>query len=160
MTTLLKILHVLAAMLLLGNLLMAPFWRKRMAIIMGGPQARAVANRTVRVADLMFTLPGWVITLITGVIVAINEGFFARNEGPARKAWLHVSLVLFLIWVVLWHVSVLRARKAMITRADEAAASGQTPAELARHEQQWAQWSYIAAAVAIVMLILMISQPF
>jgi uncharacterized membrane protein len=154
MNTFLKILHVFAAMMLLGNLLMAPFWRKRMAIIMGGPQARAVANRTVRVADLMVTLPGWVVTLITGLIVAINGGFF-KNQG-----WLHVSMVLFLLWVVLWHVGVLRARKAMISKADEAAASGQTPADLERYERQWAQWSYVSAAVAIVVLILMISQPF
>jgi uncharacterized membrane protein len=154
MTTLLKILHVLAAVVLLGNLLMAPFWRRRLAII-GGPQGRAVANRTVRVADLLFTLPGWVVTLITGLIVAINSGLF---KGP--KFWLHVSLLIFLIWLVAWHVGTLRARKAMITKADEAAASGQTAEDLAPSEQQWAKWSYLSAVVVILILILMVAQPF
>ena len=153
MYTLFTVLHVLAAAVLLGNLIMAPFWRKRLAIS-GGPQARAVANRTVRVADLMFTLPGWIITLITGLIVAIQGGFF-KSSG-----WLHVSLLLFLIWLVIWHVGTLRARKAMITRADEAAASGQTAEELAQSERQWARWSYISAVVVIVILIFMVAKPF
>lgn len=153
MNTLFKILHVLAAVLLLGNLLMAPFWRKRLAIS-GGPQARALANRAVRVADLMFTLPGWVVTVITGFIIAIQGGYF-KNQG-----WLHVSLVLFLAWLVIWHVGVLRARKAMIARADEAAASGQTSEALAQSEHQWTQWSYFSAAVAIVILVFMVARPF
>lgn len=153
MTTLMRILHVLAAIVLLGNLLMAPFWRRRLAIS-GGPQGRALANRTVREADLLFTLPGWVVSLITGLIVAINGGFF-KSSG-----WLHISLALFLVWLVVWHVWVLRARKAMIARADEAAASGQAVTELAQYEKQWAKWSYLSAAVVILILILMVAQPF
>ena len=37
--------HVLAVVVLLGNLLMAPFWRKRLAAL---GEARAAANRSVR----------------------------------------------------------------------------------------------------------------
>jgi uncharacterized membrane protein len=153
MTDLLKILHILATVVLLGNLLMAPFWRRRLAII-GGPQGRAVANRTVRVADLMFTLPGWVITLATGLVMAIKGGFF-KNSG-----WVHISLLLFLIWLVAWHMGTLRFRKVMIAKADEAAASGQTAEDLAQSERQWAQWSYLSAGVVILILILMVTRPF
>src|ERR1700675_1021840 len=94
---LVKILHVLAVVVLLGNLLMAPFWRKRLAAL-GGPQARAAANRSVRVADFMFTLPGWVVVLATGIMLIIHRGM--------RGSWLYLSLLLFLGWLVLWHVLV------------------------------------------------------
>ena len=70
MDALMKVVHVVAVVVLLGNLLMAPFWRKRLAAV-GGVQARAVANRSVRVADLMFTLPGWVLVLVTGIMMII-----------------------------------------------------------------------------------------
>jgi uncharacterized membrane protein len=150
MDWLVKVVHVLAVAVLLGNLLMAPFWRKRLAAV-GGAQARAAANRSVRVADLMFTLPGWVLVLVTGIMLIIYRGM--------PGGWMHLSLLLFLGWLVFWHVLVLRARKAMITQADEAASSGQTPAELAQHERQWQQWSYLAAGIAVLILILMVAQP-
>src|SRR5262245_11744340 len=107
MYSLMKIVHVLAVVVLLGNLLMAPFWRKRLTAV-GGVQARAAANRSVRVADLIFTLPGWVVVLATGIMLIIQRGL--------RGGWLHLSLLLFLGWLVLWHVLVLRARKAMIVQ--------------------------------------------
>ena len=153
MDWLMKILHVLAVVVLLGNLLMAPFWRKRLAAV-GGPQARAAANRSMRVADLMFTLPGWVVVLATGIMLIIAHGW------PSPHGWLDLSLVLFLGWLVLWHVLVLRARKTMIAQADEAAGEGQAAAELAQHERQWQQWSYVSAGIVGLILILMVTRPF
>src|SRR6266436_155923 len=149
MSGLMKIVHVLAVVVLLGNLLMAPFWRKRLAAL-GGAQARAAANRSVRVADLIFTLPGWVVVLATGIVMIITRGW--------THGWLDLSLALFLGWLVLWHVLVLRARKAMITQADEAAAGGPASAELVQYERQWQQWSYLSALLAVLILILMITQ--
>src|SRR4029450_884248 len=140
MEWLMKVLHVLAVVVLLGNLLMAPFWRKRLAAV-GGAQARAAANRSVRIADLIFTLPGWLVVLATGIMLIIYRGM--------HGGWLHLSLLLFLGWLVLWHVLVLRARKAMIVQADEAAAGGQASPELAQHERQWQQWSYLSALLAV-----------
>jgi uncharacterized membrane protein len=148
----LKVVHVLAVVVLLGNLLMAPFWRKRLAAL-GGVQARAAANRSVRVADLIFTLPSWVVVLATGIMLIIY-----RDMGM-RGGWLHLSLLLFLGWLVFWHILVLRARKAMIAQAEEAASGGQAPAELAQHERQWQQWSYLAAGIVVLILILMVIQP-
>ena len=152
---LIKVVHVLAVVVLLGNLLMAPFWRKRLAAV-GGAQARAAANRSVRVADFTFTLPGWVVVLITGIMLIMARGW--------HHGWLDLGLVLFLGWLVLWHVLVLRARKAMIVQADEVAANPQIPTErvteLAQHERQWQWWSYLSAAIVILILILMVTKPF
>jgi uncharacterized membrane protein len=150
MDRLMKILHVLAVVVLLGNLLMAPFWRKRL-VALGGVQARAAANRSIRVADLMFTLPGWVVLLVTGIVLSINRGWKLAIS-------LNISMLLFIGWLVLWHVLVLRARKAMIAQAEEAASGGQAPAELAQHEHQWQQWSYVSAGIVVLILILMVAQ--
>ena len=146
----LKVVHILAVVVLLGNLLMAPFWRKRLAAL-GGVQARAAANRSVRVSDLVFTLPGWVVVLATGIMLIIYRGM--------QGGWLHLSLLLFLGWLIFWHMLVLRARKAMIAQAEAATSSEQAPAELAQHERQWQQWSYLAAGIAVLILILMVAQP-
>jgi len=155
---LIKVVHVLAVVVLLGNLLMAPFWRKRLAAV-GGAQARAAANRSVRVADFTFTLPGWVVVLITGIMLIMARGW--------HHGWLDLGLVLFLGWLVLWHVLVLRTRKAMIAQADEIATNPQIPAErvmeLEEHERQWQRWSYLSAALVVLILILMVlmvTQPF
>ena len=151
MEWLMRVIHILAVVVLLGNLLMAPFWRKRLAAL-GGAQARAVANRSVRIADRLFTLPGWVVVLATGIMLIVYRGM--------QGGWLHLSLVLFLGWLILWHVLVLRARKAMIAQAEEAASGGQAPAALAQHEHQWQQWSYISAGIVVLILLLMVTRPF
>jgi uncharacterized membrane protein len=151
MEWLMRVIHILAVVALLGNLLMAPFWRKRLAAL-GGVQARAMANRSVRVADRLFTLPSWVVVLASGIMLIIYRGM--------QGGWLHLSLVLFLGWLILWHVLVLRARKAMIAQAEEAASGGQAPAELAQHEHQWQQWSYISAGIVVLILLLMVTRPF
>lgn len=148
-----RVLHILAVVALLGNLVMAPFWRKRLAAA-GDARGRAAADRGVRVADLLFTLPGWVVVLITGLILAIHTGAF-KGHG-----WLHMSLALFVIWLLVWHLGALRARKAMITEAEAAAERGQTSEELERQERQWTQWSYISALVVLLILILMVMRPF
>jgi uncharacterized membrane protein len=152
---LMRILHILAVVVLLGNLLMAPFWRRRMAI-QGGAEARAAANRSVRVADLVFTLPGWAVVLATGIMLSIARQW--------KGGWLHLSLLLFLGWLVLWHVLVLRARKAMIAQAEEVAASPQASTErvteLGENERQWQRWSYASAALVILILIVMLTKPF
>jgi len=150
MEWLVQVLHVLAVVVLLGNLLMAPFWRKRLAAL-GGVQARAAANRSVRVADLIFTLPGWVVVLVTGIMLILYRGM--------HGGWLHLGLLLFLGWLIFWHMLVLRARKAMITQAEAATSDEPAPAELAQHERQWQQWSYLAAGIVVLILILMIAQP-
>src|SRR5262245_18954816 len=148
----LRVVHVLAVVVLLGNLLMAPFWRKRLAAL-GGVQARVAANRSVRVADLIFTLPGWVVVLATGIMLIIY-----RDMGM-RGGWLHLSLLLFLGWLIFWHILVLRAVKVMIAQAEAATSGEPAPAELAQHERQWQLWSYLAAAIVVLILILMIAQP-
>lgn len=148
-----RILHILAVVALLGNLVMAPFWRKRLATS-GDANTRAVANRSVRVADLLFTLPGWVVALITGLILAFWTDAFSG------QGWLHLSLALFVIWLLIWHLGALRARKAMITEAEAALTREQISPELERQERQWTQWSYISALVALLILILMVIRPF
>jgi len=150
---LIRVVHILAVVVLLGNLFMAPFWRKRLAAL-GGAQARAVANRSVRIADFAFTLPGWVVVLATGIMLIIAGGW------PSPHGWLDLSLALFLGWLVLWHILVLRARKSMIAQAQEAAGGGQASAELPQHEGQWQLWSYLSAAIVILILVLMVTKPF
>jgi hypothetical protein len=103
MEWLMKVLHVLAVVVLLGNLLMAPFWRKRLAAL-GGVQARAAANRSVRVADLIFTLPAGRWCWLR------DHADHSRVGGMQRLA--ASEPLLFLGWPDLWHVPVLRARKA------------------------------------------------
>lgn len=150
MNGLLRFLHVLAVVALLGNMLTAPFWRKRLAI--AGGQARAAANRSVRTMDMMFTLPGWVVVLISGIWLAFQRGW--------KGGWIHLSLLLFIGWVVLWHMKVLRARQAMITQADAAASAGEANAELAHQESQWQLWTYISIALLGLILLLMTIKPF
>ena len=61
-----------------------------------------------RMADFAFTLPGWVVVLATGIMLSIARGW--------KELWLHLSLLLFLGWLGVWHALVLRARGGLRAR--------------------------------------------
>lgn len=65
--------HVLGAVLFLGNIITAAFW-KIVAEYRGDLQGIYHASRNVMVADFVFTLPGIVMLLVTGHILMVQLG--------------------------------------------------------------------------------------
>src|SRR2546430_8971410 len=65
MYTTLKFLHLLGVVLLVGNIIVTALW-KTLADRSGHPATVAFAQRTVALADWVFTLPGVLLVLIGG----------------------------------------------------------------------------------------------
>ena len=77
-------LHILSAVVFLGNIITAAFWKVR-ADRSGNLEAIAATARSVSLADLFFTLPGLAGLLITGVMMMGVTGwdrFWDRFHEP------------------------------------------------------------------------------
>ncbi len=84
-------LHILAAVVFVGNIITAAFWKVR-ADRSGNLETIAITARSLLQADYVFTAPGIVVLLVTGIwMVGLSD--WARFQEP----WLGGSFVLLII---------------------------------------------------------------
>lgn len=91
----LKYLHVIGAMLLLGTGFGIAFFML-MAHRSATPATYSGTERTVVLADFLFTATAVVAQPVTGVLLARELGL------PLRKSWLLVSIALYVVAGAFW----------------------------------------------------------
>lgn len=90
----LKTLHVLGAVLFVGNIVVTALWKAR-ADRNRHPRVVAFGQRLVTVTDWAFTAPGAAMVLVTGVLLAEQSDYW-------RLPWIHAGLGLFALSGLLW----------------------------------------------------------
>lgn len=83
---LLKLAHVLLALIALGGSLTFPIWRRR---AMGAPDQVAFTLRGIRWIDRRVVIPAYALQLVTGLALAVAGGI------PLSAGWLVASLALY-----------------------------------------------------------------
>jgi uncharacterized membrane protein len=124
-----KTLHILGAILLIGNMIVGPLWiivawRSR------DPKLLRWAAQMLALTDIVFTTPGVQLMLWNGLALASAFG------GARAQAWLHQSVWLLLVVVALGPTLVLSYQERFIALAEaEAPPETFTPAFL-----RWSLW--------------------
>lgn len=90
-----KIVHVLSACLFLGNVVVSGTWAA-LAERTRNYEVIAFSNRLVLVTDLLFTLTGAVLVVITGSMMATHYG------GASSQSWISWSYLLFAASGLIW----------------------------------------------------------
>ncbi len=145
--------HILAAVIFMGNIITAAFWKTR-ADRSGSLEAIALTTRAVLQADYVFTGPGIVLLLITGIwMVGLTD--FARFQEP----WLGGSLFLLIVTGIIWAGILLPLQIRLARLAREGAASGALDPNYRRASRQWAMFGGIATLLPVVILFLMVLRP-
>ncbi|QJR36968.1 DUF2269 family protein [Gemmatimonas groenlandica] len=97
----LKALHVLAAILFVGNVIVTGIWT---AIFFRARHTHdfGVAARAIVLTDWLFTVGGGALLTITGVSLAIGRGYPLWGTPWIRQAVvaLAVSTIMWLVWLV------------------------------------------------------------
>jgi uncharacterized membrane protein len=148
----LKSLHLLGAVLFLGNIIVTALW-KEYADRTRNPAVVAAAQRLVTITDFVFTAPGAALLLVTGLLMASASG--AAQPMP----WLSLGVGLFIasgvIWVaVLIPVQVLQARIAR-----NFAGGSEIPARYWRLSRLWIGFGLIATVLPLANLYVMVAKP-
>ena len=114
----LKFFHVLAVILFIGNIVTGLFWHKH-ALRTNDARLIAHAMDGVLRSDRLFTMPGVLVIIASGVFAAMQAGFPLLRTG-----WILWSLVLFGISGVVFGVRLTPLQRRMRDLAQAGAASG------------------------------------
>ena len=145
--------HILAAVIFLGNIITTAFWKTR-ADRSGNLENMAMTSRAVLMADYVFTGPGIVALLVTGILLAGLSGW-ERFQEP----WLGLSLVLLLLTAFIWAGVLIPLQLRMVRLSQEGLAGGALDPAYTRASRRWSMFGGIATLLPIVILFLMVLRP-
>lgn len=149
-----KLLHVAAVIIFLGNIVTGLFWHAHAARTRD-PRLVAHAMDGVIRSDRIFTIPGVVLIIISGVAAAIIGGY-----PILRTPWILWSLVLFTVsgFVFVVRVVPLQQELRALAQAGVNAASFNWDQYQAL-ARRWEWWGALALGTPVVALVLMILKP-
>lgn len=149
-----KIVHILGAVLFLGNIIVSIFWKAH-GDRSRDPRIMAHTLEGIIAADRRFTMPGVLLLLVAGF------GGAGMGRLPIlQTGWIWISIILFVISAAAFMARVVPLQKRMRRLAAEAAASGSSAAfnqpEYDRLSRGWAIWGAIALIAPLIALVLMV----
>lgn len=150
----LKFLHIVGAILFLGNITTGVFWKAH-ADRSRDPKIIAHALDGIVRSDRLFTVPGVVIILISGFAAAIVAGY-----PLLRTAWVAGGIVLFTIAGVVFMARIAPLQRQMRDLAQSSSATA--PFDWAAYEKlsrAWAIWGAIALLAPALAAALMVFKP-
>ena len=148
----LKLLHVLGVVVLVGNVTITAFW-KVFSDLTGRVEVIAHATRGVIVADWIFTLLGIALVMLGGFGAAAVGGLPAFGTG-----WLVAGEVLFVLSGLIW-IGILVPLQIKQDRAVRGLRSGDAiPEAYWRHGRLWLIWGVIATFPLIAAVYVMIAK--
>ena len=146
-------LHIAAAVIFLGNLITAAFWKVR-ADRSGSLETMAAAAKSVLLADYVFTGPGIVGMLVTGVLMVGMTGW-ERFQEP----WLSASLVLLIVTGIIWLGVLIPLQLRMVRLSLDGAARGFMDPAYTRTSRLWSIFGGVATLLPVIILFLMVLRP-
>jgi uncharacterized membrane protein len=150
----LKLIHILAVILFIGNIVTGVFWHRH---ALATRDARLIAHAMDGVirSDRLFTVPGVALIIASGVIAAVQGGFPLLRTG-----WIAWTLVLFGISGAVFGMRLAPLQRRMHALAEAGARGGAF--DLAAYHglsRRWDRWGAVAIGAPILGLGLMVLKP-
>jgi len=149
-----KVLHIVAVVLFLGNIITGVFWHRHAARTRD-PRLLAHTVEGVIRSDRLFTMPGVIVIIVTGVVAAMQAGLPLLRTG-----WILWSLVLFGISGLLFMFQVAPLQRKLHGLAQAGASQGSFDYHAYhRLAVRWEITGTIATLTPLIALALMVLKP-
>ncbi len=149
----LKLIHVLAVIVFVGNITVGIFW-KEIADRTRDPRVMAHTVTGIIGADRVFTIPAIIVILIAGISTAEVGHFPILGTG-----WILWAIVLFIISGLAF-IPLSRAQRQLRDVASAGVGSGSLDwTNYDRLSQQWNVWGAIALITPLLAVALMVLKP-
>ena len=149
-----KVLHILAVVLFLGNIITGVFWHRH-AERTKNPRLLAHTVEGIIRSDRLFTMPGVLAIIATGVIAAIAANFPILGTG-----WILWTLVLFGVSGACFGMRIAPLQRQLLALAQAGGQSGSFDFDAYRRVAvRWEIWGAVATATPLVGLALMVLKP-
>jgi len=146
--------HVLGAVMFLGNVMTAAFWKIK-AELAGDIAHLHKVTKNVMLADYIFTLPGIVLIVITGVIMTLQLGY-----SLAELNWLTAAIALFAVTGLIWVSILIPCQLRMIRESHLSMRDNTLTPEYRKASRRWDVFGVIATLLPIATLFFMMAKPF
>ena len=148
-----KLLHIAAVILFLGNIITGLFWHRHAARTRDPALLAHTMDGIIR-SDRWFTIPGVVLIIVFGIIAAVLARLPILGTG-----WILWSIVLFAISgaAFMWKVAPLQRRLRDFAHAG--IGGGFDYAAYDRLATRWEIWGGVALAAPLAALVLMVLKP-
>ena len=150
----LKLVHILAVVMFIGNIVTGVFWHKH-AERTRDPRLLAHAMAGVIQSDRLFTMPGVLLILASGIFAAIRGGFPILGTG-----WILWTLVMFATSGLVFMFRLAPLQRQLQASAQAGASSGSFDFDAYhRMSKQWDFWGAVATLTPVIGLGLMVLKP-
>lgn len=149
-----KALHLFAVVMFLGNIITGVFWHRHAARTRD-PRLLAHAVEGVIRSDRLFTMPGVLVIIASGVLTAMQMGLPLLKTG-----WILWSLVLFAISGLLFMTQVAPLQRKLLALAQAGASKGSFDYDA--YHRLAARWEFtgtVATLTPLAALVLMVLKP-
>ena len=150
---LLKTIHILGAILLLGNITVSAWW-KVMANRTGDARIIAFAQCQVMRTDILFTLPGAVMIVVTGDFIG-----YVLYLNSWSIQWLSWGRILFIASGLIWLFVLIPIQVKQIRLSRAFAAGSEIPPAYWRLNRYWYAFGAIAGLLPTANLYWMVFKP-
>lgn len=147
-----RFLHILGAVVALGFSLSYGLWISRADAV--GGQARSFVLRTISWIDRRLTTPAYVLQVVTGLVLV-----FLIDASLLRRAWLEVSIGLYVLVVVLAIVGYAPAHRRQTALAERLATGEPIEVEYAEASARARRFGLAVTALTLGILVLMVFKP-
>ena len=150
----LKLIHVIAVVLFLGNIITGLFWHRHALRTRNASLIAHTMDGVVQ-SDRLFTMPGVLVILASGIFAAIRGGFPILGT-----PWIAWTIVMFAISGAIFMSRIAPLQRRMLAEAATAAKSGAFDyAAYHRLSRQWDLWGAIATLTPLIGLAFMVLKP-
>jgi uncharacterized membrane protein len=153
MYLLMKLLHIVAVIAFLGNITTGLFWHIHAARTRD-PRLLAHTMDGIIKSDRLFTMPGVIVIVATGIVTAVVGGLPLLHTG-----WILWSLVLFSFSGVIFMGFVAPLQRQLLALAQAGTAGGFDYAAYASVARRWEIWGAAAVVTPVAGLLLMVLKP-
>jgi uncharacterized membrane protein len=154
MYLLIKLLHVLAVIVFLGNITTGLFWHAHAARTRD-PKLLAHTMAGIIRSDRIFTMPGVIVIILTGFVAAKYGGFPVLQTG-----WIAWTLALFGLSGLLFMVRVAPLQRQLLALANAAERTADFDYSCYRSLAiRWEIWGALALLTPLIGLALMVLKP-
>jgi uncharacterized membrane protein len=151
--SILKALHIVSVVLFLGNIITGVFWKIH-ADRTGELRARAQALDGIIQSDRVFTVPGVLLIIVTGVLLALT-----MHLPILGTKWILWALILFGISGAAFSIFVGPLQKKLLKNVQGGLAGAWNETEYHALSKAWGLWGTVATAAPLVALFLMVLKP-
>jgi uncharacterized membrane protein len=149
-----KLLHIVAVIAFLGNIATGLFWHMHAARTRDARLLAHTMDGIIR-SDRLFTIPGVVVIIASGIITAVTGGLPLLRTG-----WILWTLVLFGISGLAFMAFVAPLQRRLLALAQAGSGKGSFDyAGYAIVARRWEFWGAVALLTPLAGLVLMVLKP-